>query len=221
MSNAFSIKECLAFGWRTFKAHPWVFVKVAIAYVVIQLLLGFVQAVLPEFVSPLVGIVVGTFLGIGVISFYLKAHDAPQSASVRDLWRPEPFWRYLVTSVVAGVIIMIGFFLLVVPGIILALAWSFALYLVIERKMWTLEALKESARITRGSRVKLFLLGLVIAAANVVGALLLLIGLIVTVPVTVLASVHAYRTLAAKPAEAAEAAPAIEAPEAPAPAPAA
>ncbi len=195
------IKDALSFGWRTFKAHPWPFIKVSLAYVVIQLILGFAEQVLPELLSPVVGIVVGTFVGIGIITFYLKAHDDPAHASWKLLWNPEPFWRYLVTSIVAGVLIMIGFVLFVVPGVILALAWSFALYLTIERKIWTMDALMESARITRGSRVKLFLFGLALAAVNLVGTLLLLVGLFVSVPVTLLASVHVYRALQAKPAE--------------------
>jgi uncharacterized membrane protein len=201
MSNAFSIKESLLFGWKTFKAHPWLFVKVSLVYLAVQFLLGVVQAIMPEMLAPAVGIVVGTLLGIGLITFYLKVHDAPTAATPKLLWAPEPFWRYLVTSLIMGALIVIGLLLLVVPGIILALAWGFALYIVIEKKVWTVEALKESARLTRGSRVKLLLFSFVLTLVNIVGMLLLLVGLFVSVPVTFLASIHVYRTLAGKKSE--------------------
>ncbi len=195
MTNGFSIKESVSFGWTTFKAHWVLFLKVSLAYLAVQFVLGMVQSMLPPFFAPLLGVVVGTFLSVGIIAFYLKAHDAPGSASIRDMWRPEPFWRYLVTSIIMGILIIIGFFLLIVPGIILALAWSFALYLTIEKKMWVKEALLESARLTRGNRLKLLILGLALMVLNVVGMIPLFLGLFVTVPVSLLASVHVYRTL--------------------------
>lgn len=201
MSTAFSIKESLAFGWRTFKAHPWVFVKVSLVYLALQFVLGMVQGILPEPLAPLVGIIVGTFIGIGILTFYLKAHDAPTEAKLNLLWAPAPFWRYIVTSIIMGILIMIGFVFLIVPGVILALAWSFALYLVVERNLWTKSALMESARLTRGSRVKLFLMNLALVGINLLGMLALFVGLFVTVPITFLASIHAYRVLSGKAGE--------------------
>lgn len=48
---------------------------------------------------------------------------------------------------------------------------------------------------TKGSWLSLFLLGVVLAVINIVGALLLMIGLLVTIPISMLAMVHVYRTL--------------------------
>lgn len=204
MSEAFSVKGALTFGWNTFKTHPWVFIKVSLVYLAVELVLGIVQGMLPTFLNPLLGMAVGTFLAIGILAFYLKAHDDPAGAKIQQLWTPEPFLRYLVTSIIMGVLILIGFVLLIVPGVILALAWSFTPYLVIEKKMWLKDAFLESARLTRGSRVQLFLFGIVLTLINLLGMLALFIGLLVTVPVSLLASVHVYRTLSKKAAQPAE-----------------
>jgi uncharacterized membrane protein len=127
------------------------------------------------------------------------------------LWNPKPFWHYLLTSIALTIVVVIGFLLLVVPGIILALALSFSLYLVIEKKMNTIAAFKESMRLTRSNRVSLFALGLVLGIINILGAIVFVLPLLVTAPISMLASVHAYRILSGRPheAEVKEPAPAV------------
>jgi uncharacterized membrane protein len=58
--------------------------------------------------------------------------------------------------------------------------------------------LKESWRITNGNKWQLFLFGLVLIGLNLVGLLALVVGLLVTAPITWLAATHAYRTLASQ-----------------------
>lgn len=196
MTTALSVQSCLSFGWKTFKARPWLFVGSSLIYAAIQLVLGWAEAVLPGFIGTILNVAVGTLLALGLMTLYLKAHDSLSGASFKDMWNPKPFWKYLVTSFVIGALVFAGIILLIVPGVILGLAFSFAPYIVIEKKVWTMAALKESWRLTKGQWWKLFLLGLVIALMNIIGAFLLLVGLLVTAPISVLAMVHAYRTLA-------------------------
>ena len=70
-----------------------------------------------------------------------------------------------------------------------------SLYLVMDRGLGVTESLKESRRITYGNRLKLLLLGLALVGINIVGFFLLIVGLLVSIPVSMLAGVHAYRTL--------------------------
>ena len=69
----------------------------------------------------------------------------------------------------------------------------FAMFAVIDRSLGPIEALKESARITEGIRLKIFLFMLAAGAINILGILLLFVGLLVTMPLTSLAMAHAYR----------------------------
>jgi uncharacterized membrane protein len=201
MKLTFSIQECLTFGWKTFTARPWFFVGVSLAYVVAHSVLGFMENHLPGIISFLISLVGGTLVSLGFLTIYLRAHDNLAGTELKDAWNPEAFWRYLVASIVVGLISLVGLVLLVIPGVIIGIVFGFAIYLSIEKKVWTLAALKESARITRGNRWTLFVLGLAICAMNIVGAILLLVGLLVTVPVSMLASIHAYRLLAARAGE--------------------
>lgn len=198
-----AIKDSLRFGWQTFKARPWFFVGVSAVLFLIGMLSGFVQSVIVSVfgedmgsvLSFLVSIVVNTAMGIGFLCVYLKAHDSVMSPTLRDLWHPAPFWKYLGAYLLMMVILVIGFILLIIPGIILSVALMFTLMLVVDKGLGPIEALKESARLTKGKRWALLGFGLVMALVNVVGCIALFVGLLVTIPVTLLATVHVYRQL--------------------------
>lgn len=204
-----SVKECLTFGWQTFKSRPWIFVGafliVAVANGIVNVVAGGIEGtadviggmglVLLYIVSIVGSTILTTYIGMGTTNFILRAHDETTSVRTNDLIRVHPFITYLAAELLTGIAVLIGLILLIVPGIILAIALSFAPYLVIDKRLGAIAALKESIRLTRGNRWKLFLLMLAICGLNIVGALALLVGLFVSVPVSMLAIAHAYRTL--------------------------
>ena len=59
--------------------------------------------------------------------------------------------------------------------------------------------MNESSRITRGHKWPLFGFVLMLVLINLLGALALIVGLLVSVPVSTLAFAHAYRVLGGKP----------------------
>ena len=80
-------------------------------------------------------------------------------------------------------------------AVILAMGLMFVPYLVIDRGLGPIEAMKESWRVTKGHKWQLFFLFLALIGLNILGAIALIIGLLVTVPISMLAAAHAYRTL--------------------------
>lgn len=210
--NTFSASETFAWGWATFKSRWQFFVGVAALTFLISFIIGAIGSAFPEeprdgFAWWAVGsVLTGVFsilLNIGVTHFWLGAHDAPQEVRIGFLWFPRPFWKYLGASVLAALVVLAGLILLIVPGIIAALALSFVSFVVIDRGLSPIAALKESARITKGNRLELLLLFLLLLLINILGALALLVGLLVSAPVSHLAMTHAYRSLAASANESA------------------
>lgn len=194
----------IRFGWETFKKRPWFFIGVM---VVIWAISGFFsqmgsytdKAVGSAIIFALAGVfvsIVGQILvKMGTISFTLKAHDTPEAARFEDLWAPEKFWSYLLASIVVGLIVVCGLILLIVPGIMWALRFMFVPYLIIDRKLDVAAAMRESSRITLGHKWQLLGLVVMLGLLNVLGLIALVVGLVVTVPVTMLAVAHTYRTL--------------------------
>lgn len=201
--NAFSATACIRFGWFTFKKRGWFLIGVTATMMVISWIIAAIAAAFGErdlggFLGFVVNIGLSTLLSMGFTATLIRAHDTLESADVWDLWHPKPFWKFLAAELLVGVIVLGGFILLIVPGIIAMLMLLFVPYLVIDRELGPIEALKESARITRGFRWELVLLVLIVFVLNIAGALALLAGLLISIPVTTLALVHAYRTLEGK-----------------------
>lgn len=204
----FSIGSSIRFGWETFRKRRWFFVGVSVLVTVIYAAVSFVTGIVDGVFSgapnqvTVVGFVVnwvlGTIVGMGVTAFFLKAHDNPDTVEVSALWHPQLFLEYLAATIFVALAVVIGFILLIVPGIILALMFMFATYIVIDHGQSPVEAMKESRRITRGHKWQLLGFVLALTGINILGVLALLVGLLVSVPVSSLAMVHAYRVLSAK-----------------------
>lgn len=209
MTPAITVRECLSFGWSTFKSRPWFFIAIALVIMVIMVAIGLIEVLFTgalgaegmKNLDSVVSLIQNVFVSMGTLYVYLRAHDAIESAKLEDLWQPQIFWRYLGVSILSFIAIMLGFILLIVPGIIVAIALSFAGILVVEGGMGPVAALKESARLTKGHRMELFKLALASLGVNILGLLALGVGLLVTVPTTMISFIHAYRAIAGKGSE--------------------
>jgi uncharacterized membrane protein len=204
----FSPQDCITFGWNQFQKRPWFFVAIPFVAILMGIIGGIVLGIPAGIIgfaagdsgmkaaSALVRIVVEVFIQLGVVAVYLKAHDDVSSAQIRDLWQPKKFLPFLVLSLLAGIATILGFILLIIPGIIALIAFSLSPYLLVERGLGPIDAIKESLRLTKGHRVSIFVLMLFAVGINILGLLALFIGIFVTAPITMLAFVHMYRQLA-------------------------
>lgn len=203
--RSFSKKEALKFGWERFKERPFFLVGLFILTTVISAITGFVAE---EITTGAVGVVVNLLdfavqiiLGMGMTLIMLRIYDKVDT-DYTDLVEPlHLFWKYLVMTVLVLIVVLFGFVLFIIPGIIAGIALSFASYLIIDRNMGPIEAMKESMHITNGHRWNLFLFGLTIFLFNILGALFFGVGLLITIPISALATVHVYRWLLNPPSE--------------------
>jgi uncharacterized membrane protein len=205
---ALSIGDCIRFGWETFKKRPGILIGAFLLTILIPAIPGMLfpgPEVTPgvppppptaeELLATLASVVLGVFANLGATTFALRAHDDIAGAAIGDLWNPQPFWRLLGAELLGMIIVFVGFLLLIVPGVIAAIGLCFVAYLVVDRGAGPIEALKESWRVTKGHKWQLFLLGLALIGLNLLGLLALVVGVLVTIPISWLALTHAYRTL--------------------------
>ena len=200
----FTVGSSIRFGWETFKKRPWFFI---VTFLIIGLLSSAAQvnidnktvytasAVMLMTVAGIVGFVIQILVKMGTNRIQLKAHQSVESVSLRDLWAPRPFLKYVGAYFLVVIIVIAGLILLIVPGVMWALKYMFVPLIVMEKKMGPLDSLKESARITYGHKWDLFIFAITLIGINIFGLACLLIGLLVAVPVTSFAFVHAYKTL--------------------------
>lgn len=207
-----SVKESLRAGWLTFKSRPWIFIQAGLILLVIQLLSSFTQSSLEELregssgdpviifgglAVSILAIGISFLVSMGEVNFFLRAQKETSSASLKDLWHPHPFWKFVLASALTGLTIILGVILFIVPGIIAGILLTFFPFLVIEKNLGPIAAFKQSIALTKGNRWPLFWFSLAALGINILGFLALFVGLFVTIPVTYLAIVHIYRKLSA------------------------
>ncbi len=128
--------------------------------------------------------VLSLFLYPGFIVAGLKAVRGGRVEFV-DLFAGFPRWRaVLAWGFLGGFAIALSTLFFILPGVIVALGLSQAGYLVFDRGLGGLDALKASWRLMIGYRMRLLLLTLALVGINLLGLLALCIGLLVTAPLT-------------------------------------
>jgi len=199
--NRFSIQESVAFGWQITKRNLALLVGIILLVMMAQAIPAWFSRqtvnipVLPVLFD-LAAVAVQILVGIGLLKILLNFHDA-KPVEIADLFKHLPlFWRYLFGSILYALIVFGGTLLFVVPGVIWALKYEFYGYLIVDKGLGPVEALKESGRLTQGVKWQLFGLGLVLMAIQLIGFICFVVGLLVTIPIGMLAVTRVYRVLA-------------------------
>ena len=188
-------------SWEIVKPNYKLVAALLGAFIVYQFVQGIVQglfgdSVLTIFVS-LAFTVITFFLQIGLIKIALKLVDK-KPAKFEELWAyPQYLLRMIASSILYGLAVVGGLILFVVPGIYLALRLQFYSYVLLDKDTGVIDSLKKSWKLTQGNVINLFLFMLLIIGINILGAIALLVGLLITIPVSFIAVTLLYRKLAA------------------------
>lgn len=131
--------------------------------------------------------------GFYIVAFKL-AKQRPTSFS--DFFRGFNYFLPLfLSSIVSGIFIALGFLLLILPGIYLAVAYSFVVPLILERKMGFWQAMETSRKVITKRWFAFLGLGLLMLVINLAGIIPLGLGLLVTIPLTYCTYVAAYESV--------------------------
>ncbi len=117
----------------------------------------------------------------GVTFAFLKAARGDK-LEIKNMFEAfRNYWNAVLANLLVGVIVFIGFVLLIIPGIYLACKLVFTPYLVVDRKMDVIGAVKESWRMTNGHAWKVFLIGLLAIPISIAGLIVFGVGIIVSI----------------------------------------
>ena len=193
MDTLFSKKELLHAGWVKTKEHFWFLFGML---VLVLLVTGASNN------YTLIAIIVAVFASISVITASLTIVDGG-IPSFKGLFSKysnyKIFLNYIIASIAMGAAVLVGLILFVIPGIYLAIRLQFYKFLIVDKgDISPINALKESWKMTEGHTWNLFLFLVLVALLNIVGAILLGIGLFVTIPITLLSYAMLYRKLHAR-----------------------
>jgi uncharacterized membrane protein len=148
------------------------------------------------------GLLVMAPVNYGMNFAYLKAARGDKLV-IKDMFAAfQNYWNAVLAGLLVFVIVAVGFVLIIVPGIIFACKLAFTPYLVVDRKMEVIEAVKTSWRMTNGHAWKVFLIGLLGIPICIAGLICLGVGVIVAImwiTVAVASLYHAVSLLSEPP----------------------
>ena len=198
MNNGFSISEALKYGWTNTKENFGLLIGVVLFNGVVGIIAQIPSVVVgPASLLSIFLSFVAALVNYGLMmcftSLCLKIADEG-SARFDDLFEPLPLFVNFAGAMILMYIAMgIGFMLLIIPGIFILTMLFFVPYVVVDEKRGILQSLARSVELSKGIRLQIFLFFLVLVVLNVLGAMALGVGLLVTIPVTYLASTYVYR----------------------------
>jgi uncharacterized membrane protein len=187
-------------AWNIVKSNAKLFALLVIAFIIFNIVQSAVSNIFQDqyvigFIVSLAFTVFSLLLQIGFIKITLKLIDG-QVADIKEL---ISYTEYLLRTVAASILFALAFvgglILLVIPGIYIALRLQFFTYYIVDKNSGVVDSLKQSWEVTRGNVINILLFELLLVALNILGALALLVGLLVTIPVSYVAVTLLYRRL--------------------------
>lgn len=141
------------------------------------------------------GAIVGFLIAAGLIKMAIH-HVRSGQADIAKLF---DITDVIAPIIIAGIVVtlatILGFVLLIIPGVIIALGFSMYTPIIVDQKASAIEAIKRSWETCKPHLGALFLLYLVLGLLNIAGACACGLGLFITFPLTQIAIALTYRNL--------------------------
>lgn len=195
MPTRLSVGTAIGYGFNKFKENALVWVGIVLVAAIIQVVLNFVLSS-DNIVFSLIFSVV-----VGVVSLLIQAALVRGALHEVDGIKPAfgSFFQFgnvaavIIAGILVGIATSIGFVLLIIPGIVITFFTWWTFQFVIDRGDEPIPAIKASAQAIASNGGTLFVLALALVGINIVGALLFLVGLLASIPITIIAGTYAYR----------------------------
>ncbi len=182
--KSFSIAQAYKKSWSIFKTKPLFFTSVVLMGIVVGMILSipatfFKGVLLGEISILIVNTILSTLFTVGLLRISLKAVRG-QATSWKDFhMTSRTFWMFVWVGAVTGFLVFLGLIALIIPGIILAIAWIYVFLLLIDHpQATTKQLLRASAKITKGVRWRLLGLAFVHTGVGILGLLALIVGVL-------------------------------------------
>ncbi|HBB76946.1 MAG: hypothetical protein A2186_03380 [Candidatus Levybacteria bacterium RIFOXYA1_FULL_41_10] len=192
--------ELFSYGFKKTKENFFFLFGLLVIFALLSVLNSTVQAALVGigvlvFFVGLAFSLVQVLFELGFLKIMLKL-IAGTKPTYRDLYLHYPqFIDFLLAGLIMGLLIAGGFILLILPGIYLAIRLQFTPLFVADKGLKPVDAVKGSWELTKGKWMKVFVFDLLTVGINILGLLALVVGLLVTIPMTSLAYVYFYKKL--------------------------
>jgi uncharacterized membrane protein len=225
---AFSVGDAFGYGWKKFTQNIGPILIAMIVFLLIGAVIYGLQILIQMATSPdttvisgengfvvsqtstgLLGTLVSMIFAIvGFIWSYLiqaafarggLALTEGRPLVVGELLSLKKLGTIILAGIILSILTFIGLLLCIIPGLIVAFLGAFFVYFILDQNMGAWQSIMASFNFVKENVGNLLLLLILSWIILFVGALLCGIGLIVAVPVTVIAQTYAYKVLRGAP----------------------
>lgn len=173
-------------SWSIFRSGWNVYVISTLIYVAVNLLAQLIPFAGMIIAGPML---VGLYLVIG-------DHYVGKEFNLRRLFGGFAFFTpaclaYITTTIFTT----IGLFMLIIPGIIVASWYMFTYLFIVDRDMEFWAAMEASRKVAFEDILGFALFFLSIGVINIIGVIFLFVGILVTIPISIIATFVAYKRL--------------------------
>jgi hypothetical protein len=196
-----SIRGAFDFAQRIFKEHFGLFTAYICTFFAAWVILEVIVVAGQQFglffwvIAHLIFFVVFAGMEVGFVQICLALHDRKQVRYSEIFSELHLGVHFLFVQLFYSVIVLIGVMLLIIPGAYLGTKYTFYAFSFAEGNLNLQQSFQQSAVISRDSMWFLFYFSILMLLFNVVGASILGIGLIISIPMSVLMKVFIYRQL--------------------------
>ncbi len=192
-NRLFGIGESISKGWQLTKQHFGILLgAMAIMTVFYVALIAFSSELLVSFVLQLIFF----YLSIGFLKMSIDIVRSKKPTIVTMFNQYPVILKLIAAYILYALIVIAGYILLIVPGIIWTYKYSQVFFFIVDKKMGPIEALKASGVGTKGVKLDLFLWGFVSQLVLLGGLLALGVGLLVALPVISIGQAYIYIKIA-------------------------
>ncbi len=139
--------------------------------------------------------IIGMWLWLGFADIAIRTNQN-QSWTVKTLFANiHLLGKYIIAYILMALCIVWWFILLVIPGIYIAYRLSFMQYYMVDQNSGPIDALKQSRYATKWHVRKLIWLSLLFVLINILWLLVVWIGLLWTIPTTIIAYAYVYERI--------------------------
>lgn len=196
-----SAGEFFSFGWKKTKKFFVYFFCLLLLIFSVNALLSFfddstTRAAENIFIFDILSCFFDLIAGLGFARITLDICDGKTPTFSSFFSNFRFFLNYSAGFILFTLLITFGMFLLIIPGIIWFIQFQFFGYLIIDKNLGPIEAFKESARITTGIKLQLLGFAVLMGLINCLGFLVFGIGIMASIPTTLIAHAALYKKLA-------------------------
>ena len=196
----FSISELIQDAWSKFKEKPGFWILITIISIAVGYFGDYGLSIDPEsFEASFTSIqgflmsIISLYLSASITLIYIK-YMRGESVTFNDLIGVNfnKFIHYILAVLVSGVLMILGFVLLILPGFYVMARLIFAQYLVLDRNLSFSEAITTSFNMSDGHVLNFISFIFAMAFLVILGFLSLLFGVLIAIPVSSLATAKLY-----------------------------